>query len=59
MGENIECLVSEKNVVRSLPPKHWNASKPLKVFAHGFRDTVNGPNTVFLKGKKYSIKIFP
>ena len=49
MGEDIECILYENKLVCSLPPKK-RKMKPLKVFTHGFDETMDGQKIVFLKG---------
>ena len=49
MGQDISCTLYQRKLVCSIPEKKW-AMKPLKIFTHGFGETMNGQKIVFLKG---------
>ena len=50
LGEDLRCSIYKRKVGCEMPLEAWNSSKILKVFTHGFDETVAGEKIVFLKG---------
>ena len=50
-GENITCSVDPASLaVTVIPPVGFDPTKPVKLFTHGFIDTVTNDNTQFVQG---------